>query len=198
MPESAQDFRPWDLVCWRRKVVCMFATYAVTIDASYHEVSGRLTHLLNWGVMHGVSEVAYEGGLETSLRVGPVGAVRGLSKLVRVRTLDPVRLHDRTLIALRWEATGVTGELFPVLDAELVLTSVGEDRSRLELTGSYRPPLGHLGAVLDKVVMERVAEATIRSLLERMAEVLAVPEPSSTPDLGIQLRGFQIVNPEES
>jgi hypothetical protein len=176
----------------------VFATHAVTLDASYHAVSGRLGHLLNWRVMHGVSEVAFEGGLETLARVGPFGGVPGLSKLVRVRTLEPVRLQERTMIGLRWEATGLTGELFPVLDAELVLTPVDERSSRLELVGSYRPPLGRVGMVLDKVVMERVAEATIRSLLERIAEVLAAEEPAIQPEPRSGLLGFPVVNPEES
>jgi hypothetical protein len=172
--------------------------HAVTIDASYEEVSGRLAHLLNWRVMHGLSEVAFEGGLETSARVGPFGGVPGLSKLVRVRTLEPVRLQGRTLIGLRWEATGVSGELFPVLDAELILTEVDALSSSLELVGSYRPPLGRVGLVLDKVVMERIAEATIRSLVERIAEVLGAEEPASRPEPRSGLLGFPVANPEES
>jgi hypothetical protein len=176
----------------------VFATHAVTLDASYDEVSSRLAHVLNWRVMHGVSEVAYEGGLETSARVGPFGVVPGLSKLVRVRTLEPVRLQERTMIGLRWEATGVTGELFPVLDAELIVTAVDEHSSRLELVGSYRPPLGRVGLVLDKVVMERVAGATIRSLVERMAEILGAEEPAIQPEPRLGLPGFLVINPEES
>jgi hypothetical protein len=148
--------------------------------------------------MQGVSEVAYAGGLELSARVGPFGGVPGLSKLVRVRTLEPVRLPERTMIGLRWEATGLTGELFPVLDAELILTPVGAGSSRLELMGSYRPPLGRVGLVLDKVVMERVAEATIRSLVERIAEVLAAEQPATQPEPGSGRLGFPVVNPEES
>ena len=44
-------------------------------------------------------------------------------------------------LALRWEATGAGGRLFPVLDADLTLAPDGEG-TVLPLAGSYRPPLG--------------------------------------------------------
>jgi hypothetical protein len=174
----------------------MFAAYEVAIDAPYDVVRVRLNHLMNWGVLHGVSEAAYEGGLETMLRVGPYGAIRGLSRLVRVHSLKPVRRNGETTVALRWEATGVTGDLFPVLDAQLTLAPDGAARSRLELVGSYRPPLGPAGAALDRAIMGRVAEATIRTLVERAAAVLANPAEAADPQTGPSWR--PIPNPEES
>jgi hypothetical protein len=79
-----------------------------------------LVHLIHFDALHGVSQAAYEGGLEAVLRVGPFGSQRGLSKLVRVRVLDPVR-HDGTMtVSLRSEATGFAGEQLPVLDADLI------------------------------------------------------------------------------
>jgi hypothetical protein len=74
---------------------------------------------------------------------------------------------------LRWEATGAAGELFPVLDADLTLTPDVEGRSRLGLVGSYRPPLGRAGAAVDRAIMNRVALATVRSLLDNIADLLA-------------------------
>jgi polyketide cyclase/dehydrase/lipid transport protein len=166
----------------------MFAAHHVTIDAPYEVVSARLSHLMNWGVLHGVSEEAYEGGLETLLRVGPFGITRGLSKLVRVRALEPIRRADKTTVSLRWEATGVTGELFPVLDADLVLAPEGEHGSRVELTGTYRPPFGRAGVALDRTIMRRVAEATIRSLVDRVVATLADPAAESSTDTSPQWR----------
>jgi hypothetical protein len=173
----------------------MFAAHQVAIDAPYDVVCDHLNHLLNWGVLHGVSEVAYEGGLETMLRVGPFGATWGLSRLVRVHSLKPIRRDGETTVALRWEATGVTGDLFPVLDAQLTLAPDGEQRSRLELVGSYRPPLGPAGAALDRAIMGRVAEATIRTLLERAAAVLADPAEAANPQTAPSWR--PLPNPEE-
>jgi hypothetical protein len=174
----------------------MFAAHQVAIDAPFDEVSARLAHLINWSLLHGVSEAAYEGGLETVLRVGPFGTTRGLSRLVRVHTLEPVRRDGSTSVALRWEATGVTGDLFPVLDAEFILTPHGEGRCQLELLGSYRPPFGRAGAVLDAAIMRWVAEATIRSLVERVAAVLADPAQADVPPDTAPLR--PLAYPEEA
>jgi hypothetical protein len=175
----------------------MFAADDLMIDAPFQVVSGRLTHLLNHRALHAVCEDAYEGGWELTLRVGPFGGVRGLSRLVRVRTLEPVHRGERMTVALRWEATGATGDLFPVLDAELILSSAGEGRSRLELLGSYRPPWGRAGVVVDKMIMGRVAEATIGSLLDDMVAFLMEPEPgwqveSPAPHV------LPLANPEET
>jgi hypothetical protein len=49
-------------------------------------------------------------------------------------------------VPLRWEATGAAGGLFPALDADLILTAEGQDKTLIALTGCYRPPLGRLGA----------------------------------------------------
>jgi len=68
---------------------------------------------------------------------------------------------DTVVLPLRWEATGAAGRLFPVLDADLVLTGDGGERSTLALTGAYRPPLGGVGAVLDRALLNRAAAATI-------------------------------------
>lgn len=43
----------------------------------------------------------------------------------------------------------------------------------LRLDGSYRGPLGAAGAMLDRAVMNRVAWATIGSLLRHFSEALA-------------------------
>jgi hypothetical protein len=80
------------------------------------------------------------------------------------------------VLALRWQATGPGGGLFPALDADIWLTPAGEHSARLSLAGVYRPPLGALGAGLDRAVFHRVADATARSLLARVADVLARPQ----------------------
>ena len=46
--------------------------------------------------------------------------------------------------ALRWEAAGAAGGLFPVLDAGVRLSGDG-DGSRVTLAGSCRPPLSVFG-----------------------------------------------------
>jgi hypothetical protein len=150
----------------------MFASQEIIVHLPYEVASARLAHLTNRGVLHSVSETAYQSGWQMLVRVGPFGDLPGLSKLVRVRMLAPVRHEAAQTVSLRWEATGPAGELFPVLDADLTLNASDQDRSRLVLLGSYRPPLGRAGAAMDRAIMNRVATATLRSLLDNVAGLL--------------------------
>jgi hypothetical protein len=167
----------------------VFAVHEVIVRVPFEAATARLDNLINRDALHGASEAAYEGGLATVLRVGPFGGTRGLSKLVRVRFLEPVQRGATVTIPLRWEATGAAGELFPVLDADLILARDGADRARLALAGSYRPPFGRTGAALDRAIMHRLATATIRSLLESVADAIA-PQPRRQPraDPALQLQ----------
>jgi hypothetical protein len=153
----------------------MFVTQELMLDVSFQAAQARLANLARGGELSGSSETAYEDGLASSLRVGPFGDVPGASKLVRVSLLDPVYRGEAMRLGLRWEATGVTGGLFPVLDADISLTPAGEETTRLALAGVYRPPLGRFGAGLDRVILNQVATATIRVLLRSVADALASP-----------------------
>ncbi|HVB41115.1 MAG TPA: hypothetical protein VNF47_00235 [Streptosporangiaceae bacterium] len=119
---------------------------------------------------------AYDSGLVGLLKVGPLGDLPGMSKLVRVYAREPVAHDGSSVLTLRWEATGAGGGLFPALDADITLTPEGEDGSLLTLDGAYRPPFAGLGAGLDRAVLHRVAKATVRSLLSRIAEVISQPD----------------------
>jgi hypothetical protein len=59
------------------------------------------------------------------------------------------------------------------------LTPDGEHSTRLSLAGAYRPPLPALGAGLDKAIFQTVADATVRSLLARVADALSCPQEST-------------------
>jgi hypothetical protein len=154
----------------------MFASHEVALDLAYPVARTRLGGLTRSGWLGTRSEKAYADGL-TLIRVGPFGSALGASKLVRVRLLEPLPREDEMVIPLRWEATGAMGRLFPVLDANLVLTAGDQDgRCTLALMGAYRPPLGAAGAALDRVMLHRAAMATVRSLLTDVAGSLLAPE----------------------
>jgi len=152
--------------------VDMFITRNLIADAGFAAARARLAQLIDRGRLTEVSRDAYEGAL---MRVGPFGDAPGMSKLVRVRILGPVRRDGTWTVWLRWEAAGVARGLFPVLDADLMLMAEGTDRTRVMLNGCYRPPLGRLGAGLDRAVLHRVASATIGALLRSIAGELAEP-----------------------
>ena len=61
----------------------------------------------------------------------------------------------------------VEGGAFPDFDGQLTVRA-DEDypTSILELTGSYTPPMGLVGAIFDAIAGSRIAEATARELLK--------------------------------
>lgn len=157
----------------------MFVAHDTILSVGFGAAQARLANLVHGGGLSGASQAAYQAGLARTIRVGPLGEVPGVSKLVRVRFLDPVYHAEAITVGLRWEATGLTGGLFPVLDADINIVPAGEQKARLALAGAYRPPLGRFGAGLDRAILNRVATATIRALLRSIADALATPEAAA-------------------
>ena len=155
----------------------MFVAHELVLDVGLRAAQAGLANLARGPGLSGSSQAAYDSGLAGLSRVGPVGDVPGASKLVRVRLLDPVYCGESMRLGLRWEAVGVTGALFPALDADISLTPAGAHRTRLALAGVYRPPLGRFGAGLDRVILNQVATATIRALLQKVSRMLLPARP---------------------
>jgi hypothetical protein len=108
-----------------------------------------------------------------------------MSKLVEVHFQDVVTWGESATLALRWEAIGPGGKLFPALDADIALTPAGEHATRLSLAGAYRAPLGGLGTGLDRAILHKAAGATVRSLLTRVADALARPREQAGRETGM-------------
>jgi hypothetical protein len=157
----------------------VFIEDQVALDIGFDAACAGLAHL---GQVHGLtsaSEDAYGEGVTELLRVGPVGSVPGTSKLVEVRFKSLVKRDDYAGLAVRWEATGTGGALFPALDADIAVTPADEETSILRFAGSYRPPLGALGMALDTAILHRVARATARTFLNRVAAAITRPPASA-------------------
>ena len=81
---------------------------------------------------------------------------------------EPVQTPDRTWLPLTWRAVSRPG-LFPHLEGELEVAPLGRQVTQVGLSARYKPPFGLLGESLDRVLLHRVAEATIRDFVERVA-----------------------------
>jgi hypothetical protein len=67
--------------------------------------------------------------------------------------------------------------LLPRLEANLELGSLGQDRTQLAISARYRPPLGVVGRAVDRVLLHRVAEATLKDFLDRVGQAIALSQP---------------------
>jgi hypothetical protein len=164
----------------------MFVGDEMRMQVSPVAATARLASLAGDSSLTGASHAAWDEGMA---RIGPAGPVPGLSKLVHVQFLPAVQRGAVTVLALRWEAVGPGGRLFPVLDANITLLPDGEQATLLGLEGVYRPPAGAAGAWLDRTILHRVAAATIRSFLRRVARAISDPAPPAAvtrigPDAG--------------
>jgi hypothetical protein len=149
----------------------MFVGAETVAGTGFDAAQARLVRLARGGWLAGASGQAF-GELDQGLaRVGPAP---GVSRLVEVHVCELVT-RGRAVLALRWEAAGPGGGLFPVLDADITMAPYGESGTLIALAGSYRPPLGLVGAALDRVVLHRVAAATVRRFVNRIGEAVADP-----------------------
>lgn len=176
----------------------MFVASERTLDVPCHAARARLANLVYGGGLNRASHAAYQRGLDGVIRVGPLGDMPGASKLVKVRFLDPVDHGSTMTVGLRWEAAGAAAGLFPVLDADITLKPEGEHRTHLVFAGSYRAPLGRLGAGLDRAILHRVATATIRALLADVATALTSPATAAEGHAGPVLRPDSAAGPAGS
>jgi hypothetical protein len=149
----------------------MFVGDEVTLDIGFAAARERLAQLAAAGVLAGPSQDVYE---HETAGVALVG-VAGFSKLVRVQIRELAGTDLSAGLAIRWEATGSAGDLFPVLDADIKLAPAGTHATVLTMAGAYRPPFGPVGKALDRALLHRVASATIREFIAQVAARITGP-----------------------
>jgi hypothetical protein len=137
----------------------------------------RLISYLSDVTPEGASSEATQDQRSSHVRAG----FAFLSKQVLVQTLEPTVTGARTIVPVRWTATGITGPLFPTLDANIELrqTACGTE---IALVGSYLPPMGALGAAVDRLVLHELATATVGNFLGRIAARVTLPEEAQNDE----------------
>ena len=156
----------------------MFVTEETMIELPFGWAVARLSSTIESGWLGEVSDHAYAAGLAVLARAGPLGDLRGLARTVQVRLSGPRERKTGVTYALRWEATGPAGGLFPVLDANLSLIRVDAGHARLAIIACYRPSPGTRGVQLDRLLLGCMARTTLRSLLDGV--VREMPRPART------------------
>jgi hypothetical protein len=118
-----------------------------------------------------LASAAENDGEALRLQIGPTWVGGRVTREVEV-TLGPMRERgEARVVPVDWRASGLTG-MFPILSGDLELASLGLHDCRLALAAAYHPPLGDFGRALDRALLHRVAQSTVRSFLARVAATL--------------------------
>ena len=152
----------------------MFVADKVLVDASLDAAKAGLMSLAGGDGLASASEAAYGEGMAGLHWPGAPGSRQVKPRLAGVRCHNLPAGDEQAGLALRWEAIGPDGELFPALDADIKLTSAGEYATELAVAGTYRPPASFVAAGLDRAIVDPVATATIRIFLHRVAEAICL------------------------
>lgn len=147
----------------------MFARYFVELPIEPERVERALIRApQEW--LPGLASRANYRGDALLADVGFGEDVR-VARQVAIELGRPVRMTAKTVLPLRWTATGASG-LFPALEADLEVAALSPSRTQLAMSARYVPPLGPIGKVIDRAVLYRVAEATLKDFLDRVGAAL--------------------------
>jgi hypothetical protein len=155
----------------------MFARYFVELATPAAEVE-RVLGADPHGWLPGLAGEATHRGDLLLAEVGFGEAIR-VKREVIVELGLPVHSSSKTVLPIRWQASELPG-LFPALDADLEVAPLGPGRTQLAISARYAPPFGRLGKVIDRAVLSRVAEATLKDFLDRVADAI-VRSPALPP-----------------
>ncbi len=148
----------------------VFVYYYIQIDRPVEEVEPRVRSFFSR--FEAWAESAYRDGEDLTASISLGSGPSGVAKTVRMRVSEPVVEEAQITIPIIWEATGPTA-LFPKMEGSLMVASLGPDMTQLAFRGSYEPPLGAIGRALDKVLMNRVAESSVKGFVDRIGAALA-------------------------
>jgi hypothetical protein len=148
----------------------MFVYYFVHIQLPFSVVEERIRSLGRQG-LEDLATSAYHDGQTLQIKIGPGKDEPVLAKVVRIELGTPRDGNGETTIPMTWRAVGQSA-LFPRMSGDLVVSSLGRELTQLTLRGSYDPPFGAVGRAIDRIVMHRVAEASVKGFLDRLAAAI--------------------------
>ena len=153
-------------------LLLMFARYYTELPLPPEVVERALTRDPRvW--LPGLAERANHRGDLLLAEVGFGEKIR-IRRTVVLELGDPVHPGTKAVFPLRWVSADAPG-LFPSLDADLEVAPVGDGRTQLAMSARYVPPFGGVGRVIDRAVLSRVAEATLKDFLDRVADTIMIP-----------------------
>lgn len=157
----------------------VFARYYTELPIDPKRVERALTQAPDtW--LRGLASEANHRGDSLLAEIGFGDRIR-VARQVALELGEPVHTAGKVVLPLRWTPTDAPG-LFPALEADLELAPLPPDRTQLAMSARYVPPLGPLGKAIDRAILYRVAEATLKDFLDRVGEALAREAGGDDPD----------------
>ena len=94
----------------------------------------------------------------------------GTEVAIKVAGVEQDRTYDRatTKLTLEWQAAS-NPSMFPSMKATLLIFPLSATETQLELIGTYEPPMGKLGDVIDAAAGHRLAEASVTRFINEVA-----------------------------
>jgi CBS domain-containing protein len=145
-------------------------------------------------------EPAADGSFTVDLTT-PLAGI-DVAKRIRVQIGVAYRTASRTMLPLQWHADPGR-RAFPQFEGTLEIEPLDSRTAQLTLAGSYRLPLGPVGAAVDATVLHGAAKRTAEHLVRALAggltkEAAAGPRaaPSPGPRRGEALRVADVMTDE--
>jgi len=158
---------------WRRAPAgqhgCMFVRYFVEVRLPAERVEAALIAAAEaW--LPAVAVDASDHG-ERLLAVAGAGAATS-DRVVEVELGTAVRFPSKLAMPISWRPAG-GGAALPALDADIEVGTLGPDHTQLAVNCRYTRPAGRRSASVDRFLLHRVAEATMKRFLDEVASRVA-------------------------
>jgi hypothetical protein len=147
----------------------MFVRYFLEMPVDHRRAMEALTREpRDW--LAGIAEVATLRGDNLLAEDGFEDETRRRRR-VTLEFAPAVHMSRKMVLPMRWIPNGGSG-LVPPLDADLEIASLAAGSTQLAISARYVPPAGPNGGTIDRAVLSRVAEATVKDFLDAVGQAI--------------------------
>ena len=168
-PEDPLDPGPWALhtVVRERDNILMFVRSFAEVERPFEAVrSLLLDRPERW--LPGLATDAGHRGEQLLAEVGFGSEHTRVDKRVLIKLRAPMEFPSRFVLPMEWRPVSARN-LLPKVEGDLEIAALGPRRTHVSLSARYRPPLGVVGRALDRALLHRVAEATVKDFVDGVA-----------------------------
>lgn len=151
-----------------RPALTLIVHYYTDLDRDFQSVSDWLYRMTD--EIGEIGGAAYREGERLQAQIGP--RPRIVAKTVAIEVGERHRRADMDVFPIAWWATGAS-LLFPRMEGEIIVAPVGHHHTRIMFQGHYQPPLGRVGEALDRALLARIADSTVKDWIDRLCDSIS-------------------------